>query len=77
MLLVNAFLEIYMKIFSEHLKSIRKSKNLTQRQVAIGIGMTERIYQGYERGESKPSFDALNALADFFDISVDELMGRK
>jgi len=65
-----------MKNFSEHLKSIRKSKGLTQRNVAVGIDVSERIYQRYERDESKPSFENLWALADFFEISVDELMGR-
>ena len=66
-----------MNNFSEHLKSIRKSKKLTQKQVADGIGVVERAYQRYERNERKPSFEKLIALADFFDVSLDYLVGRE
>jgi len=65
-----------MKNFSENLKKIRKSKNLTQRQVAVGIDVGERLYQRYEQGQGLPSFENLWALADFFDVSMDYLMGR-
>ncbi|MCL2638694.1 MAG: helix-turn-helix transcriptional regulator [Oscillospiraceae bacterium] len=63
--------------FAEHLKLIRKSKGLTQSKVARGIDISERIYQGYESGEGKPSFDNIIALADFFDITTDYLLGRE
>lgn len=62
--------------FNEHLKSIRKSKNVTQKDVASAIGITERNYQSYESGSKKPGFDSLIALADFFNISLDYLVGR-
>ena len=62
--------------FGTHLKSIRLSKNLTQKQLAINIGMTERGIQNYELAKRKPTYDMLLALADYFDISVDYLMGR-
>ena len=63
-------------MFNEHLKKIRKSKGFTQKQVAAAIGITERNYQLYEAGSQKPSFDALIALADYFDVSIDYLVGR-
>jgi len=66
-----------MNDFAEHLKSIRKARNLTQKQVAEGVGISERSYQNYEGSDlARPSFDMLWAMADFFDISADELMGR-
>ena len=65
-----------MVAFNEHLKLIRKSKNVTQRDVAAAIGITERNYQSYESGAKKPGFDSLIALADFFDVSLDYLVGR-
>jgi len=65
-----------MKNFSEHLKFIRKSRNLTQRQVARGIDIAERVYQKYEGTDTKPSFNVLIALADYFDVSLDYLVGR-
>ena len=65
-----------MLVFNEHLRSIRKSKKVTQKQVAQGIGLAERHYQAWELGSYKPGFDALIALADYFDVSLDYLVGR-
>jgi len=66
-----------MKNFGQHIKRLRESKNLTQKQVAKEIGVSERAYQGYEGGgEAKPSFYSLIALADCFDVSIDYLVGR-
>ena len=62
--------------FGTHLKQLRVSKNITQKQLAIDIGASERGIQNYELGERKPNYDALIALADYFDISVDYLIGR-
>ena len=62
--------------FHEHLKNIRKSKNKTQKEIATALGITERNYQSFEYGKSKPSFGNLIALADYFNISLDYLAGR-
>ena len=62
--------------FGTHLREIRKSHQLTQKQVAEAIGITERNYQRYESDEQKPAFDMLIALADYFKISLDYLAGR-
>ena len=62
--------------FNEHLKKLRKSRNLTQKQLAEGIGSSERGIQPYEMGVRKPTYDKLIALADYFDISIDYLVGR-
>ena len=62
--------------FPKHLKSIRLSKNLTQKQLAINIGITEHGFQNYERGVRKPTYDILIAMADYFDVSIDYLVGR-
>lgn len=65
-----------MFVFHEHLRAIRKSKSITQKQVSDAIGVAERHYQDWEYGKIKPGFDALIALSDFFDISTDYLVGR-
>lgn len=62
--------------FATQLKTIRKSKGLTQKQLAVDIGASERGIQQYELGERKPAFDVLIALADYFDVSLDYLCGR-
>lgn len=62
--------------FNERLKTIRKRLKYTQKQVATGLGITERNYQDWEYGRNKPGFDSLIALADFFNVSLDFLVGR-
>lgn len=64
-------------IFGEHLKNIRQSKNLTQKQLAELIGISERGIQNYEMGVRKPNFDIIIALADALEVSADYLLGRK
>ena len=67
--------EVNMFIFNAHLRSIRQSKNKTQK-VALEIGLSESNYQSFEYGRVKPSFDTLIALADYFNVSIDYLVGR-
>lgn len=64
------------KNLSERLKSLRKAKKYTQRQVAEGIGMREPHYQRYEYGDRTPRLEQLIALADFYEVSLDYLVGR-
>ena len=63
-------------VFSARLKSIRTQRGLTQKDVYSAIGMSMLGYQRYEYGEREPSFKYLIALADFFDVSLDYLVGR-
>ena len=63
-------------MFATHLKKLRKEQGVTQMDVAIGIHAQVRVYQYYESGERKPGFDSLIALADFFNVSIDYLVGR-
>lgn len=62
--------------FSDTLVALRKARGLTQKQVATEIGLSEIAIQNYESGRRKPAYNALLALADYFDVSVDYLMGR-
>ena len=62
--------------FQTRLTNIRRSKGFTQKQVADGIGISEVGLQNYENGRRKPAFDVLVALADFYDVSLDYLVGR-
>ncbi len=63
-------------VFCERLLLLRTERGVTQRAVAQACGMTLRQYHRFERGEQKPGFDNLLRLADYFDVSVDWLMGR-
>lgn len=65
-----------MSNFSKCLKKYRISKKLTQKQMATILEMTPNAYQKYELGTREPSIDALILIADIFNISLDELVGR-
>lgn len=58
------------------LKELRKQKNLPAHAVAEAVGVKRRVYVHYEAESRKPSFDVLIKLADFFDVSLDYLVGR-
>ncbi len=62
--------------FADRLKQLRLSRNLTQKQVYEAIGMSAIGYQRYEYGEREPAYQKLIALADYFDVSLDYLVGR-
>lgn len=61
---------------AERLKKLRKEKGATQAQVADYLGLKLRAYQYYESGEHRPEYEKLMALADFFEVTTDYLLGR-
>ncbi|MCI8423439.1 MAG: helix-turn-helix transcriptional regulator [Lawsonibacter sp.] len=65
-----------MSQFSDSLRSIRKQSQKKQREAAEYLGINIRTYQNYEGGKSEPSIPQLIRLADFFMVSLDELVGR-
>ena len=52
------------------------TRKLTQKDVAQFLGVDRSTYNKYETGDSEPTFDTICRLADFFDVSVEYLMGR-
>ena len=62
--------------FSERLVLLRKSNGLTQKRLAEEMELSELAIQNYESQRRKPAFDVLIALADYFDVSLDYLVGR-
>lgn len=61
----------------ENLKSLRKSLGLTQQQVADKLNISRVNYTRYETNASNPDFQTLVTLADFYDVSLDLIFGRK
>ena len=61
--------------FSDRLKELRKTKGLTQREMANIFEMTERNYQRLEATDT-PSNETLIKFADFFEVPTDYLLGR-
>ncbi len=62
--------------FSKKLKQLRLALNRTQAQMAELLGITVRGYRNYELGAREPELSVLIKLADYFEISLDELVGR-
>ena len=65
-----------MASLSENLFALRKKKHLTQEGVAEGTGIVLRSYRRYESGEREPVASTLIKLADFYDVTIDYLVGR-
>lgn len=61
---------------SDSLKRFRHAFGITQKKAAEIAGVTERVYQSYEYGKVVPTVTVLIALADYFDVSLDYLVGR-
>ena len=60
-----------------NLKDLRKSKKLTQSQVAEVINTTQTCYNYYEKEKREPGIETLCKLADFYGVTLDYLVGRK
>ena len=58
------------------LKKLRADKGVFQKDVAKYLGIDRTTYVKYERGDSEPNLEALGKLATYFDVTIDELLGR-
>ena len=58
------------------LKEIRMARGLTQAQAARDMNLSPVVYGRYENGTREPSILVLTVMADYFQVSVDELLGR-
>lgn len=61
-------------MFADLLKSLRAKKNISQTQLAKAVGVSNGNVGDWERGRSKPGYDAIIALARFFEVSTDYLL---
>lgn len=63
--------------FCSTLKFLRITKNMTQNDLSKVLGVTRTSISGYERGDRRPEFNMIIKMADFFNVSIDVLFGRK
>ena len=63
-------------MFPEILKRLRINKKRSQQEMADFLGITRQGYGKYENGGSQPSFEMLQKIADYFEVSTDQLFGR-
>ena len=61
----------------ENIKQLMKTESLTQMQLADKIHVGQSTISEWLTGKNEPSIESLWKLADYFDVSVDYLIGRK
>ena len=64
-------------IIGNNIKRIRQNKGVTQEQLGDSIGVSGQAVSKWENGSALPDIQVLPKLADYFGISIDELMGYK
>lgn len=60
-----------------NLKQLRTAKNMTQADVGKLLNITPATYNGYEKEKYEPTIKTLCTLADFYNVSLDYLIGRE
>lgn len=62
---------------NERLKNLRKERGLTQTELSKQLNIGQTTIAAYENGTHAPQIFSLLAYADFFDCSIDYLLGRE
>ena len=62
--------------FSNRLRKLRIEKKMKQEEIAKKFNTSKAAISNYENDYRKPNMDLISDLADFFDVSVDYLLGR-
>ena len=63
--------------FPEILKKLRSQDEINQSQLAEAIGVSRSTIGMYESGKREPNFETMEAIADFFNVSFDYLLGNE
>ena len=64
------------EIFAARLKILRKERNLALEKLGNEIGVSKQAVGRWEKGEREPMLRTLWALADFYEVTLDYLVGR-
>ena len=60
----------------QRIRHLREDKDLSQQTIADFLNIQQRTYSRYETGEREPGIDELINIANYFNVSVDYLIGR-
>ena len=63
-------------MLGKRMKQLRKERKIPEKELSELMGVKIRAYQFYESGKNEPTIGGLIALADFYDVSIDYLVGR-
>lgn len=64
-------------MFKERLKELRKIRGITQSELSKTLNVSQQTIGSWEVGRAEPNTEMLNRLAEFFNVSVDYLLGNK
>lgn len=64
-------------LIGEKLKELRKAEKLTQQELADTLNISRVNYTRYETDKVRPDYETLIKIADFYDVSLDEIFDRK
>lgn len=64
-------------ICGRRLAELREKRGLTQSMLSHRTGITRAAISHYEKGRREPDFSTLIILADYFNVSIDYLLGRE
>lgn len=64
-----------MSMIGERIRVLRRKRGVTQGQLGDALGISGSAVGNYERGLREPDLDTIEAIADFFDVSIGDLMG--
>lgn len=67
---------MYQETFKTRIKSIREELGLTQSQVSAETGIDQSRISKYERGALEPDIERLGILANYYQVSIDWLLGN-
>lgn len=65
-----------MSKFPIRLRELRQSRDISMQKLSEYVGMSKSSINMYERGEREPGLDMLEAIADFFNVDLDYLLGK-
>ena len=63
--------------FPDRLRKLRERRGISRATMSELCGLSKSMISKYERGERQPTLEPLIELADFFEVSMDYLCGRK
>lgn len=63
-------------MFGERLSKLRKTKNISQYELADRLGFSRGQLANYEQGKREPDYNTLCKIASYFDVTVDYLIGH-
>lgn len=69
-------MEVYKKILSYKIKSLREVKGIKQETIAQELGVSQGTYNNWETGRRTPELETIIKIADYYEVELDYLFGR-